>query len=271
MLQIWQNKNPFCEPVFYATKQKHWIQTSMEPNEHDIWAGFFLCYKCPPITNAVNIFNSDINRGHSFNIFDCFPLWEVGAFVHGTSPGRGLQNNMYIAFRVGYSKDPHDVTLSWGQSPLLSPRQRGGGSSSSSTDAYACAEISPVIDMPGSCRIPSCTCAARLMQQHVHDENYHANEALHWFYTFFLHQHQLASLLHDAIQLPSAIQGNNTPTALRAVLQALLFSSSMHHWVQIQDMLHRWMIIPIIFYVCSALTTPMGYHFYYFTRLGLHT
>lgn len=157
----------------------------MEPNEHDIWAGFFLCYKCPPITNAVNIFNSDINRGHSFNIFDCFPLWEVGAFVHGTSPGRGLQNNMYIAFRVGYSKDPHDVTLSWGQSPLLSPRQRGGGSSSGSADAYACAEISPVIDMPGSCRIPSCTCAARLMQQHVHDENYHANEALHWFYTFF--------------------------------------------------------------------------------------
>lgn len=68
----------------------------------------------------------------SFILPVCFSIKELKAkellcMGQTQTQGPGLLNNTHLAFKVGYSKDLHDVTLSWGQSPLVSPRQRGGG------------------------------------------------------------------------------------------------------------------------------------------------
>lgn len=175
----------------------------------------------------------------------------------------GLLNNMHLAFRVGYSKDLHDVTLSWGQSPLVSPRQRGGGWLSEQckdkqekekcrlADGFAAAVCACVWMQKPSIYIH----VRQLIQSYVHvclmcmsmpscsacqDNGRQCTAAEHndtvitdstpTLYRFYMYWNKglvptsMLPSLNDAMQLPSAIQGNNTPTALSAILSPVSFT-----------------------------------------------
>lgn len=113
--------------------------------------------------------------------------WSQRVFAPGTSPDPGLPNNMHLASRVGYSKDLHDVTLSWGQKPTtFSQTERWGvavrainGQASKRGRGMSCRWIClccsvhvrtmrvqkpSTTHMWDSFQVPMCTCAVWVMQ-----------------------------------------------------------------------------------------------------------
>lgn len=80
------------------------------------------CILTVPVLDLISAFSSDARA------FSDFPFLDRNLYMQlnfkNDWPGPRYWN---LTFRAGYSKDLHDVTLSWGQSPLVSRRQRGGG------------------------------------------------------------------------------------------------------------------------------------------------